>query len=692
MKNSNKFNHKKTDRINFELINDWVANNLGQSYTIQDIEIKNKGQRVIKEFKKLGAKVIEKFPEFEIAKCTQWQNSGYIYPYLWLQVKKQIFRDSPCSISIFVLKDYTSNTTKLCVETEIEDKSAGSADYENFAKALNINIPEDEGWYFEDGNNNIIHNQNDALNAIINKTSKKIKIVKSIKGPYTNDKCFQIISDLQTAFEQLIPNYNTIFEDKKKEDSNYGMNYAKNQILYGPPGTGKTYSTVLKALSIINKKNYTNVDDTTYNKLKKDFDALVQKGQIEFITFHHSYSYEEFVESIKPVLKDGNDITYKFVDGIFKRISNNALFDSLAISLNDLEASADFNKLMEIFKNEYPVESVIKTENSEFKIVDYIDTSIRVTPKDSTSKYSISLEPLEDMLKIHLKEPYKKPKDLADKYGSFKGLSTYYFNILEKLKAISDSNNKKRPNTSNEYTLEQKKGYIKKYYDKEINLKSEDDTNRYVLIIDEINRGSISKIFGELITLLEEDKRNNLSVTLPYSKETFTVPKNLYIIGTMNTSDRTIASIDIALRRRFIFKEIMPDINLIPDRIIFGIKLKDIFLTLNSRISALLDRDHQIGHSYFMKLDKDKSKDVENDFKRIWFDSIIPLLSEYFYCDWEKLCAILGTPKQNHESFIKKINNVKFASDYICDEDNNFDFDEENKINFEKAIKNAFKN
>lgn len=205
----------------------------------------------------------------------------------------------------------------------------------------------------------------------------------------------------------------------------------------------------------------------------------------------------------------------------------------------------------------------------------------------------------------------------------------------------------------------------------------------YVLIIDEINRGNISKIFGELITLIEEDKRENLSVRLPYSKDVFTVPKNLYIIGTMNTSDRSIASIDIALRRRFKFKEIMPNSNLVAD---FNCNFKECFEILNKRISVLLDRDHQIGHSYFIE---EKYKDSNaSELETIWFDSIIPLLNEYFYSDWEKLQALLGNAKKDNTSFIKVVENVSFAKEYSCEEGEMFDFNA--KCDFKAAMQNAF--
>ncbi|MCD6579612.1 AAA family ATPase, partial [bacterium] len=163
---------------------------------------------------------------------------------------------------------------------------------------------------------------------------------------------------------------------------------------------------------------------------------------------------------------------------------------------------------------------------------------------------------------------------------------------------------------------------------------------KYLLIIDEINRGNISKIFGELITLIEPDKRmgedQEISVTLPYSKEEFVVPPNLYIIGTMNTADRSIALIDTALRRRFGFVEMMPDENLINNDDIEGINIRKMFKKINERIEFLYDRDHTIGHSYLMKVNN------YNDLCDIMANKIIPLLQEYFYDDWEKIQYVLG--------------------------------------------------
>lgn len=231
-----------------------------------------------------------------------------------------------------------------------------------------------------------------------------------------------------------------------------------------------------------------------------------------------------------------------------------------------------------------------------------------------------------------------------------------------------------KPKTeSGKITYEVKNGIFKELCAKA----KEDKSQNYVMIIDEINRGNVANIFGELISLIEDDKRlgasEELRAELPYSHDIFSVPKNVYIIGTMNTADRSVEALDSALRRRFTFKEMMPKAELVPEEN----NVRSIFEIINQRIEVLKDREHQIGHSYFMGVEK------EDDLKDVFYDKIIPLLQEYFYGDYEKIQLVLG------EGFVKKESeSVKFAGDKSGD----FDVSEvyrivpKDKCNMDEAI------
>ena len=268
-----------------------------------------------------------------------------------------------------------------------------------------------------------------------------------------------------------------------------------NRIFYGPPGTGKTYHSINAAVEVCDAEYYA-THQADREKLREKFDELEQDGRIEFVTFHQSFDYDDFIEGLKAETTDDGQLRYGVADGIFKQFCEHA----------------------------------------------------------------------------------QDNEDLS-----------------------------------------------------------------HVLIIDEINRGNISKIFGELITLLEKSKRvgqaDELRTTLPYSKDSFGVPENLYVVGTMNTADRSIALLDTALRRRFEFVEMMPDSNLLSDINVDGINIAKLLDAMNERIAAIYDRDHQIGHAYFMPLRDAASKDaLANVFRR----SVLPLLQEYFYDDWEKIDVVLN--------------------------------------------------
>lgn len=409
---------------------------------------------------------------------------------------------------------------------------------------------------------------------------------------------------------------------------------ALNQILYGSPGTGKTFNTINKAIEIIDSDFYQqNREDR--EALKERFEEYKKSGQIEFITFHQSFSYEEFVEGIKAKSTD-NGLEYKIESGIFKKLSKVAKenFENSKKTNLELLKEKTLKQKIEIFLNDALENGseFVKTKGGKFRIIELSQDEITIFTEDSNysdKKLSIPIDEFYKILEsnLELKTSRQMAKDVFG-INNQRQRDTYYF-------AMS-----------------------KKFYETKIesieNIQNEELLKNYILIIDEINRGNISKIFGELITLIEPSKRvgadEEIRLKLPYSQELFGVPSNLYIIGTMNTADRSIALMDTALRRRFHFEEMMPNSSLLKKFEVDGIKIDNLLETINKRVEYLYDRDHTIGHAYFMSLEnletkEDKKAELENIFR----NKIIPLLQEYFYDDWEKVRLVLG------DGFVEKI-------------------------------------
>lgn len=411
------------------------------------------------------------------------------------------------------------------------------------------------------------------------------------------------------------------------------MNQPKNhlnQILFGPPGTGKTFNSINHAIAIIESKTVEQVLIEPRNEIKRRFDNYLKEGQIVFTTFHQSMSYEDFIEGIKPIEPkvDGHEVIYKVVDGIFKLISERARSNNnLALLPSGESEKIPFETAFDVLKqkiedslledpvvtpNEMRKGLVINLANSFFSITGLNGSSIRMMTRTGNERNT--------MTKPTLKLIFDDLSNI-EKYVSG-GMKTYYKALVEEM-----------------YKW---KGVIK-------NLSQEVKPKNYVVIIDEINRGNISQIFGELITLIEEDKRlgslEALEVDLPYSKNKFGVPPNLYIIGTMNTADRSVEALDTALRRRFSFKEMLPQSSLIATQgnlkdkqgIVNDINLVELLNVINIRIEKILDKDHLIGHSYFMNVSN------ISDLKLVFQNKINPLLQEYFYGDFGRIGLVLGT-------------------------------------------------
>ncbi|ECP6148480.1 AAA domain-containing protein, partial [Campylobacter jejuni] len=418
-----------------------------------------------------------------------------------------------------------------------------------------------------------------------------------------------------------------ITERVQSEESNMKI-IPLNQILYGPPGTGKTYRTIDKALEIISKEEKIQIpsEDDRINR-KKLFDEYVKNGQIVFTTFHQSYGYEEFVEGIKPIIdndENSQEVKYDVKDGIFKELCDKSLKNYILSMQNENEI--DLDKLIFEFANyinqdflnkgnEFPLENKVSIKKILLNFKDeYRSFSLGGSIK---SPQSLTIDIIKrDYLNFKNKKilSFKDIKPKYDSQSDYHGNAIYYFMFYNKLKEFENIQNEK---------FKIKKEILKSY----------------IIIIDEINRGNVSKIFGELITLIEPSKRigekEELKVTLPYSGKEFGVPKNVYIIGTMNTADRSITSLDTALRRRFEFIEMMPDVSKLSIDC-EGINLQELLKAINTRIEYLLDREKTIGHAFFISVENLES------LKKVFKNRIIPLLQEYFYNDYALIDAVLN--------------------------------------------------
>ncbi len=566
----------------------------------------------------------------------------------------------------------------------------------------------------------------ELIDAILNKYLSEIDNIDKLANNADGKNCLILYSEFLKGnnCEDSIEHLETYNKGDNMESANTKY-HLLNQILYGPPGTGKTYNTVIKAIEITNPELIERDEDgnvENYEVLKEEFDKLKQQGQIEFVTFHQSYSYEEFVEGIKPTLNEKDEIKYKVIPGIFKNISknpkNNATIRNLKnfkfdnLSVYKLWLSGD-NAYDYCIQNNCIL--ISWAGNIDFKNCSTPKAIKTAIPDDFDGKAMAYWQM--KWFKYHIDEDLKNDKDVIVVIPASK-------NTIKAIAYIPKTTGKYiyKPEDGIEFAHQRKVIWLKtdmnipSFYDANFvpptltgmyldkidknTLLSLINSNKIfdkkVLIIDEINRGNISKIFGELITLIEEDKRGTLSVRLPYSQDDFTVPKNLYIIGTMNTSDRSIASIDIALRRRFKFVEMMPRPEVLvgennQPQMVEDINLQSLLKTINERISYLLDRDHQIGHSYFMNW---KNYDMTT-LKDVWFDEIMPLLNEYFYSDWDKLQAVLGTAKEigTEKSFIVRIKKPNLPYEADCnDEEVYYNFvkkEDVNETDFRTMLKNA---
>ena len=429
---------------------------------------------------------------------------------------------------------------------------------------------------------------------------------------YSGKQNGQNIKYLILAFGKSVKKETNIDWDKKLPSENINdffyklgveeLPTYKNEINYG---TSKVYKAY-----IVNQEKFNDIDfqDEIYNDFKNLFEYYL--AYAKYITYEKNWSkisdskeelkiaYEKELNKILETLKDTQD-TLKFKKII--RTENET-------KENSIQIKKEFN---------FPLNTILYGPPGTGKTYNLAFYSVGIIEKDESI--------------------FKSNNDnkIFKKFKEYKDRNLIKFITFHQSYGYEDFIEGIRPQLGNE-SKELKYKLHSGIFKDMCNRAKNDKENNYVLIIDEINRGNISKIFGELISLIEPSKRKGekeeVEVSLPYSKENFTIPKNLYIIGTMNTADRSIALLDIALRRRFNFIEIMPQYDILKD--VADIKIALLLSTINERIEFLLDREHTIGHSYFLNINT--FEDLVNVFKNY----IVPLLQEYFYDDFEKIKSI----------------------------------------------------
>jgi 5-methylcytosine-specific restriction enzyme B len=453
---------------------------------------------------------------------------------------------------------------------------------------------------------------------------------------------------------------------------------ATNLILYGPPGTGKTYTSALEAVLLCDGKP---PEEPGREALMTRFNALKKAGRIAFVTFHQSYSYEDFVEGLRPETSPGQDgdgqasagFRLKPTDGIFKRVAAVAEQAGQSTSIDVDLTTRDFFKMSlgsvdeeeDVYRAAIDGSYVALGWGTEFDWSDpaYEDFDA-ILDRWRTKDPNVNIQSSRVRQSHYMRAVMKEGDIVIVSYGNsqFRAVgevsgpyeyvaSVSHFRHRRKVRWLRVFDRPLPIETILQGKFTQPALY--KLDRKKLNLSAlatllgegkqdpqdSEPPLSYVLIIDEINRANVSKVFGELITLIEPDKRlgclNALKVTLPYSGDDFGVPANLHIVGTMNTADRSIALLDTALRRRFQFRELMPDLSLLNYRI-GSIDVSSVLRRINEHIEYFFDREHQIGHAYFMGCSTREKLD------NVMRDKVIPLLTEYFYDDWEKVRLVLG--------------------------------------------------
>lgn len=685
-------------KISFHNIVDHLVKYAGDKYInpnrLEDgdrdyyIAIRESGRNAVNELNKMSKYFEQKYGLYCPNK-SRWLTGGndVVRDYLWDQLKYADTHNVPTSISIFADNRHDKENVRFRISIELDEKAATKEDYDRHHRMLN--------YKFKAGGNFCYYvlflNDNDSnrtdlpIEQIKQKVQSgeitKVQLVYEIysdqieKEGLSDEKLLNLfdnaINYLKPFYDAVVTDDKTNIIDETEEEPMDNQLYDKNIILYGPPGTGKTYHTALYAVAIIENRRLADLQLEPYAEIMERYRKYKESKLIEFTTFHQSYGYEEFIEGIKPVLSNGqdegvNDIQYEVASGIFKSFCKNA--ENLQLSTE----GETFDSERRVWKvsiggsgQNWLKEECFRDGNIRIGWPDADISAVETEGYSNNSLYYFYEEMSKGDIVFSLGDQKHidaigmiigEPELLEDEhYPRSMDVMWFATNIHER---IFELNGHKNMSQSAIYPLQRiplssVNELILKYAENTSTEIKKNDKN-YVFIIDEINRGNISKILGELITLIEPTKRlgtnEAMKVKLPYSQEEFGVPNNVYILGTMNTADRSIAMLDTALRRRFQFVEMLPNSEVLNEVYVGSVDVKRILETINKRIEVLYDREHTIGHAYFMKLKKDPSLET---LASIFENAIIPLLQEYFYEDYSKIQLILGdNAKEDRDKFI----------------------------------------
>ena len=426
--------------------------------------------------------------------------------------------------------------------------------------------------------------------------------------------------------------------------------FPHNIILYGPTGTGKTYRTINYALAIIEQKPLEVIAQESRRDLRARYEHYMESGYIHFVTFHENFNYQDFVESTRTNVLNG---TEEIQDGIFKQVAIEAkrsIVESLLENVPEEKDQLNFNLLYRAFL-EYLKSDKFKAFNQPpdkkiilHKIAQFGHISVR--PQNSFSVFTVSKHKLKKLYD-HFKEGHQTEnlqEEIREVSGSTSPLTLWA--VFSELKRFEISYREKVDSENSSLDVDDEK--VQEF---ELN-KMKDIANfqskRHVLILDEINRGDIAKTFGEILSILSSKKREGAqeaqAVILPFSKTYFSIPPNLYLIGTMNIKDSDLAKMDAAMRSRFQFIRLKPRPEVLPTIIENNkeIDLGKMLFVINRRIHILLGEDHGVGHAYLMN-----TQNFQH-LKMIFFGKILPLLIDYFDGDSEKIGLVLGKDFFHH--------------------------------------------